>query len=107
MPTERFTPLDASFLYLERPAMHMHVAGLSVLDPSTRPGGSVRFGDLASLFPAPPPLPPPPLFPVWGGPGDAHAGGRPLGAGPPAPPRRERALRGRGEPVRRSAAPRA
>ena len=50
MPTERFTPLDASFLYLERPAMHMHVAGLSVLDPSTRPGGSVRFEDVASLF---------------------------------------------------------
>ena len=26
MPTERLSSLDASFLYLERPAMHMHVA---------------------------------------------------------------------------------
>jgi WS/DGAT/MGAT family acyltransferase len=50
MPTERFTALDASFLYLERPAMHMHVAGVSVLDPSTRPGGRLRFEDVASVF---------------------------------------------------------
>jgi len=34
MAPERLTALDASFLYLERPAMHMHVAGLAVLDPS-------------------------------------------------------------------------
>ena len=50
MPTERFTALDASFLYLERPAMHMHVAGVSVLDPSTRPDGRLRFEDVASVF---------------------------------------------------------
>ncbi len=37
MAWERLTPLDASFLYLERPPTHMHVAGLSVFDPSTRP----------------------------------------------------------------------
>ena len=43
MPTERLTALDASFLYLEQPAMHMHVAGLSVLDPATRPDGRLRF----------------------------------------------------------------
>ncbi|HEX6329917.1 MAG TPA: wax ester/triacylglycerol synthase family O-acyltransferase [Actinomycetota bacterium] len=45
---ERLSALDASFLYLERPAMHMHVAGLSVLDPSTRPDGTLRFEDVAS-----------------------------------------------------------
>ena len=50
MPPERLTPLDASFLYLERPAMHMHVAGLSVFDPSTRPGGRVRFEDVESVI---------------------------------------------------------
>ncbi len=37
MAWERLTPLDASFLYLERPPVHMHVAGLSIFDPSTRP----------------------------------------------------------------------
>jgi WS/DGAT/MGAT family acyltransferase len=41
---------DAAFLYLERPTMHMHVAGLSVLDPSTRPGGRLRFEDLAAVI---------------------------------------------------------
>ena len=52
MPTERLTALDASFLYLERPAMHMHVAGLSVLDPSTRPDGRLRFEDVERVFAA-------------------------------------------------------
>ena len=50
MATERLTALDASFLYLERPAMHMHVAGLSVLDPSTRPDGRLRFEDVERVF---------------------------------------------------------
>jgi WS/DGAT/MGAT family acyltransferase len=45
-PPERLTPLDASFLYLERPAMHMHVAALSVFDPSSRPDGRLRFEDV-------------------------------------------------------------
>jgi WS/DGAT/MGAT family acyltransferase len=30
--------------------MHMHVAGLSVLDPSTSPGGRLRFEDVVSVF---------------------------------------------------------
>ncbi|HKN80209.1 MAG TPA: wax ester/triacylglycerol synthase domain-containing protein, partial [Actinomycetota bacterium] len=50
MATERLTALDASFLYLERPAMHMHVAGLSVLDPSTRRDGRLRFEDVERVF---------------------------------------------------------
>ena len=33
MPAERLTALDASFLYLEKPGVHMHVAGLSVFGP--------------------------------------------------------------------------
>ena len=37
MVTERLTSLDASFLYLEAPTMHMHVAALSVFGP--RPDG--------------------------------------------------------------------
>jgi diacylglycerol O-acyltransferase len=52
MPAERLSALDASFLYLERPAMHMHVAALSVLDPSTRPDGRLRFEDVASAMAA-------------------------------------------------------
>ncbi len=50
MAPERMTALDASFLYLERPAMHMHVAGLSILDPSTCPDGHLRFEDIVSVI---------------------------------------------------------
>jgi WS/DGAT/MGAT family acyltransferase len=49
-PPERLTPLDASFLYLERPAMHMHVAALSVFDPSTRTDGRLRFEDAEAVM---------------------------------------------------------
>lgn len=36
---ERLSGLDASFLYLESPTLHLHVAFTAVLDPSTMPGG--------------------------------------------------------------------
>jgi diacylglycerol O-acyltransferase / wax synthase len=36
---ERLSGLDASFLYLETPTLHMHVAMTLVFDPSTVPGG--------------------------------------------------------------------
>jgi diacylglycerol O-acyltransferase / wax synthase len=36
---ERLTGLDASFLYLETPTLHMHVAMVVVIDPATVPGG--------------------------------------------------------------------
>ena len=36
---QRLTGLDASFLYLETPSSHMHVAGLMILDPSSTEGG--------------------------------------------------------------------
>jgi diacylglycerol O-acyltransferase len=47
---ERLSSLDASFLYLERPAMHMHVAGLSVLDP--RDDGPLLFDDVRRVLQA-------------------------------------------------------
>jgi diacylglycerol O-acyltransferase len=48
VPPERLCALDASFLYLERPSTHMHVAALSVFDPSTRPDGGLRFEEVRS-----------------------------------------------------------
>jgi diacylglycerol O-acyltransferase len=47
---DRLSTLDASFLYLERPTVHMHVAGLAILDPATRPGGRLGYEDLARLI---------------------------------------------------------
>lgn len=47
-PSERLSSLDASFLYLERPAMHMHVAGVSVLDP--RDDGPLLFDDVRRVL---------------------------------------------------------
>src|SRR5436190_12308466 len=35
----RLTGLDATFLYMETPNNHMHVASTAVFDPSTVPGG--------------------------------------------------------------------
>jgi diacylglycerol O-acyltransferase len=49
MIPERLSSLDASFLYLERPSMHMHVAALSVFDP--RPdGSSLRTEDVERIL---------------------------------------------------------
>jgi WS/DGAT/MGAT family acyltransferase len=39
MTPERLSGLDSSFLYMETPTMHMHVAMAAVFDPSTVPGG--------------------------------------------------------------------
>ncbi|MBA2608062.1 MAG: wax ester/triacylglycerol synthase family O-acyltransferase [Actinobacteria bacterium] len=36
---QRLTGLDATFLYLETPSAHMHVASTAVFDPSDVPGG--------------------------------------------------------------------
>jgi diacylglycerol O-acyltransferase len=36
---QRLTGLDASFLNLETPSSHMHVAGLGIFDPADVPGG--------------------------------------------------------------------
>ena len=50
MTATRLSALDASFLYLERPSMHMHVGGVGVLDSSDRLGGPLRFDDLAHVI---------------------------------------------------------
>jgi WS/DGAT/MGAT family acyltransferase len=39
MTPERLTGLDASFLYLETPTLHMHVAMVAVFDPAAAPDG--------------------------------------------------------------------
>jgi diacylglycerol O-acyltransferase / wax synthase len=39
MSPERLSGLDSSFLYMETPTLHMHVAMAAVFDPSTVPGG--------------------------------------------------------------------
>jgi diacylglycerol O-acyltransferase len=41
--------VDAAFLYFETPAMHMHVCGVLVLDPSTAPDG-FSFERVRELF---------------------------------------------------------
>jgi len=47
---DRLGTLDSSFLYLEKPNVHMHIAGLSVFDPSTRDGNPLGFTEMASLI---------------------------------------------------------
>ncbi|MHB1711349.1 MAG: wax ester/triacylglycerol synthase domain-containing protein, partial [Acidimicrobiales bacterium] len=46
---ERLSGLDASFLYLETPDLHMHVVMTSVVDPATIPGG-YSFSRLKELI---------------------------------------------------------
>jgi diacylglycerol O-acyltransferase / wax synthase len=36
---QRLSGIDAAFLYMETPAQHMHALGVTVVDPSTIPGG--------------------------------------------------------------------
>lgn len=50
MSPERLTSLDASFLYLESPAVHMHVAGVSVFDP--REDGPLTYDDVQAVVEA-------------------------------------------------------
>jgi WS/DGAT/MGAT family acyltransferase len=40
------TPLDASFLYLERPSVHMHIAALSIFEPPRRTDEGGWFEDV-------------------------------------------------------------
>lgn len=37
---------DASFVYMETPATPMHIGSVGIYDPSTAPGGFVRFKDI-------------------------------------------------------------
>ena len=43
---EQLSGMDASFLYFETPNQPMHIGGLCIYDPSTAPGGFVRFKDI-------------------------------------------------------------
>ena len=45
MPAERLSGLDASFLYLEKPGVHMHIAGLSLFGPR-EDGSSLTYDDV-------------------------------------------------------------
>src|SRR5205807_6489009 len=36
---ERLTGIDAGFLYMETPTLHMHTLKISIVDPTTVPGG--------------------------------------------------------------------
>lgn len=47
---DRLTALDSQFLHLETPNVHMHVAGLAILDPSTKPDGPFTFEQLRDLI---------------------------------------------------------
>jgi len=47
--SERLTALDNQFLHLETPNVHMHVAGVAILDPASRPSGPLRFEELREL----------------------------------------------------------
>ncbi len=49
---ELLRPQDAFFLYTETPAVQQHVAGLAILDPSTRPGGALGRAELAATMAA-------------------------------------------------------
>src|SRR6476620_7085377 len=50
MPAARLSSLDSSFLYLETPALHMHVAGLSIFAP--REDGPLTYGDVQRVVEA-------------------------------------------------------
>ena len=50
MAAERLSSLDASFLYLETPSMHMHVAGLSIFAP--RADGPLTYADVQRVVEA-------------------------------------------------------
>ncbi|MGH2829130.1 MAG: WS/DGAT/MGAT family O-acyltransferase [Actinomycetota bacterium] len=50
MTFSRLSSIDAQFLYLERPESHMHVAGIAILDPSTRPAGKLTVEDIEALL---------------------------------------------------------
>ncbi len=43
---EQLSGQDASFVYMETPATPMHIGSVAIYDPSTAPGGKVRFKDI-------------------------------------------------------------
>ncbi|HYY05347.1 MAG TPA: wax ester/triacylglycerol synthase domain-containing protein, partial [Candidatus Limnocylindria bacterium] len=55
----QLTSLDAQFLALETPRQSGHVAGLAILDPSTRADGKLGLGAIQGLISERMPLLPP------------------------------------------------
>src|SRR5918992_4554617 len=51
MPAERLSGLDASFLYLEKPGLHMHVAAVSVFRPRAD-GSRLTYDDVERVVEA-------------------------------------------------------
>jgi WS/DGAT/MGAT family acyltransferase len=49
---KQLSGIDHMFLQMERGNQFMHVAGLGIYDPSTAPGGKVRFKDVLKFFAA-------------------------------------------------------
>ena len=49
---KQLSGMDNMFLHLEHGNQYMHVAGLGIYDPSTAPGGFVRFKDILKFFEA-------------------------------------------------------
>ncbi len=47
---KQLSGMDNVFLRLERGNQYMHVAGLGIYDPSSAPGGKVRFKDILKFF---------------------------------------------------------
>lgn len=43
---QQLSAMDASFVYLETPHTPMHIGSVGIYDPSTAPGGFVRFKDI-------------------------------------------------------------
>src|SRR3954465_9520623 len=58
-PMRQLTSLDAQFLALESSNQTGHVAGLTILDPSTTPSGELTFKDICALMEERMPLLPP------------------------------------------------
>jgi WS/DGAT/MGAT family acyltransferase len=47
---QQLSAMDASFVYLETPHTPMHIGSVAIYDPSTAPGGFVRFKDILSFI---------------------------------------------------------
>ena len=47
---EQLSSIDATFIQAENPALPMHISSVSIYDPSTAPGGKVRFKDIIQLY---------------------------------------------------------
>ena len=47
---QQLSAMDASFVYLETPHTPMHIGSVGIYDPSTAPGGFVRFKDILSFI---------------------------------------------------------